>query len=74
MKTPIAINEHGDISTFDSIEEAERYMEAVDVERGEYVVTDADGHRLALKVVVEEVPLFWGLWKTRVKKVRIAPS
>lgn len=71
MKTPILINEHGDISTFASVEEAESYMEPIDVERGEYVVTDADGLPLSVGVVTEEVPLFWGLWKGRVKKVRI---
>jgi hypothetical protein len=71
MKTPILINEHGDISTFASVEEAESYMEPIDVERGEYVVTDADGEPLSVGVVTEEVPLFWGLWKGRVKKVRI---
>ncbi len=71
MKTPILINEHGDISTFASVEEAESYMEPIDVERGEYVVTDADGSPLSVGVVTEEVPLFWGLWKGRVKKVRI---
>jgi hypothetical protein len=72
MKTPISINDHGDVSTFASVEEAETYMEPIDVERGEYTVTDADGRRLAVEVVLQEAPLLWGLWKTRVKKVRIA--
>lgn len=72
MKTPISINEHGDVSTFASVEEAEADMEPIDVERGEYVVTDADGRRLVVDVVMKEVPLLWGLWKTRIKKVRIA--
>lgn len=71
MKTPISINEHGDISTFASVEEAESYMEPIDVERGEYVVTDADGLPLSVGVVTEEVPLLWGLLKGRIKKVRI---
>ena len=72
MKTPISINENGDVSTFASVEEAETYMEPVDVERGEYIVIDADGRRLTVEVVMEEALLFWGLWKTRIKKVRIA--
>ncbi len=71
MKTPISINEHGDMSTFASVEEAESYMEPIDVQRGEYVVSDADGQPLSVGVMTEEVPLFWGLWKGRVKKVRI---
>ncbi|MDR2880423.1 MAG: hypothetical protein LBV29_00780 [Azoarcus sp.] len=71
MKTPISINERGDISIFASAEEAESYMEPIDVERGEYVVTDADGLHLTVDIVVKEVPLLWGLWKGRVRKVRI---
>lgn len=72
MKLPISIYNRGDVSTYASIEEAELDMEAIDVEHGEYIVTDADGCRLAVDVVLQEVPLFWGLWTTRVKKVRIA--
>lgn len=68
MKTPILINEHGDISSFASIEEAESYLEPID---GEYVVTNADGRPLSVVVVTEDVPLFWGLWKICVRKVRI---
>lgn len=72
MKMPILVNEHGDISVFASVEEAESYMESIDVEHDEYVVTDAAGLPLSVSVVIEEVPLFWGLWKGRVKKVRIS--
>jgi hypothetical protein len=71
MKTPISINENGDINTFASVEEAESHMEPIDVERGEYVVTDAEGVPLKVGVVIEKVPLFWGLWQGRVRKVRI---
>ena len=71
MKMPILVNEHGDIISFSSVAEAESYMEAIDVESGEYIVTDADGARLTVDVVTVEVPLLWGLWKGRVKKLRI---
>lgn len=72
MRTPISIVEmNGDVATYGSIEAAEMDMEPIDVERGEYVATDADGRRLIINVVVEEVPLFWGFWKARVKKVRL---
>jgi len=74
MKTPISVNEHGDVSVFASVEEAESYMEPIDVERGEYVVTDADGRRLEVDVTIDEVSLLWGLWKGRVKKVRITET
>jgi hypothetical protein len=73
MKLPISIVEkNGDVTVHASVNEAEMDMEPMDVEAGEYVVTDANGRRLRVEVVLEEVPLFWGLWKTRVKKVRIA--
>ena len=74
MKTPISINENGDISSFASVEEAESYMEPIDVEHGEYVVTDSVGHVLSVSVVIEEVPLFWGFWRARVKRVRISET
>jgi len=72
MKLPIFIIEkNGDVTVCTSVYEAEIEMEPIDVEHGEYVVTDADGSPLSIEVVAEEVPLFWGFWKSRVKKVRI---
>jgi hypothetical protein len=72
MKLPISIIEkNGDITVCASVHEAEIEMEPIDVERGEYFVTDADGLQLSAGVVIEEVPLFWGLWRCRVRKVRI---
>lgn len=71
MKTPISINERGNIERFNTLQEAEAEMEPIDVENGEYVVTDADGNALNAEVVIEEIPVFWGLWKSRIKRVRI---
>jgi hypothetical protein len=75
MKLPISIIEkNGDVTTYASVHDAEIDMEPIDVERGEYVVTDADGQPLAVEVILQETPLFWGFWKTRMKKVRIVDS
>lgn len=71
MKLPITIDEHGDVTTFDSVEAAELYMEAEDVERGEYRVIDGDGRLLALRVDLIVVSILFGLWRTTVKRVRI---
>jgi hypothetical protein len=72
MKLPISIIEkNGDVTVCETVREAEMEMEPIDVERGEYVVTDAAGLPLSVAVVMEEVPMFWGLWKGRVKRVRI---
>jgi hypothetical protein len=50
MKTPIFINEMGDISVFDSVEDAERYLEPIDVANNEYVGYDSEGRLLQLTV------------------------
>jgi len=71
MKLPIIVNEHGSCDVFATVEEAEAYMEPIDVENGEYTVTDANGQNLIVYVIIKEVPLLWGLFKTRVKKTRI---
>ena len=76
MKLPIIVKENdcGDINVFATIEEAEAYMEPVDVENGEYTVTDADDQLLEVRVIIEEIPLFLGFWKRRVEKTRIMGS
>jgi len=72
MKLPISIIEkNGDVTVCATIREAEIEMEPIDVERGEYIVTDGDGLPLSVSVVTEIVPFFWGLCKSHVKKVRI---
>jgi hypothetical protein len=71
MRTPIYVDENGDITSFDSIEEAQTYMEPIDVKNGQYVVRDADGKTLKVDVVVERRLRLWGLWSSRVDQVRI---
>lgn len=72
MKLPISIIEkNGDVTVCATVREAEMEMEPIDVERGEYDVTDAAGSPLSVVVVTEKVPMLWGLWKGRVKRVRI---
>jgi hypothetical protein len=71
MRAPIYVDENGDITSFESVEEAQMYMEPIDVRNGEYVVRDADGRTLKVDVVVDSVPRFWGLWSSRVDRVRI---
>lgn len=48
---PIFLMESGDVSAFDSVESAEGYVEAIDVEAGEYVAFDSVGRRLRMAVV-----------------------
>ena len=53
MKFPIVIDENGDLSFFTSKELAQRWLEPVDVEAGEYVGYDAEGRLLSITAVDE---------------------
>ena len=55
LTTPVFANENGDVSVFDSLEAMASYVEAIDVENGEYEFFDATGRRLAATVSDDEV-------------------
>ena len=48
MKAPIIVDEHGAATIFESVKDAERYLEAVDVENNEYIAYDSEGRLLRL--------------------------
>ena len=50
MKAPFFLNESGNVLVFRSIEEAERYIEPIDVINREYIGYDSIGRRLQLLV------------------------
>lgn len=51
MKFPIIINDHGDVSTYDSVEAVELDLEAVDVKNNQFNAYGRDGQLLALEVI-----------------------
>jgi len=53
MKFPIIVNDHGDVSTYDSEEAIQLDLEAVDVKNNQFDVYGADGQLLALKVITK---------------------
>ncbi len=61
---PIIICESGDVEIFDSIDEAARSMESIDVLEGEYIVYDSEGYVLDLHVDEQYKPLLpkWLWW------------
>ena len=61
--------EGNDVNVFSSIEKAEMYMEAIDVENNEYIVTDAEGEILPLTIEKKTISTFLG--DVRVKVVKI---
>jgi hypothetical protein len=72
MKAPIIVNEHGNVSIFESVEYAEQYLEPIDVTNEEYVVYDSEGHLLQLAVSQKELPsIFCGI--ELIDAVRISP-
>ncbi len=50
MKPPIIINEHGDISFFETVQNTEQYLESIDVFNQEYIAYDSEGRLLQLNV------------------------
>jgi hypothetical protein len=65
------VNQKGDIDTYSSVLEAEKSLEPFDVINNEYVVTDGEGHVLKLDIVIEKIPVFWGLFSVNSKVVKI---
>lgn len=53
MKLPIIIDNFGDVLVFAAVQDAERYLEPIDVTNGEYVGYDSAGKLLNL-VVTED--------------------
>jgi hypothetical protein len=51
MKPPIIIDNHGDLLVFESVEEAQGYLEPMDVKNLEYEAFDSEGRLLNVKVI-----------------------
>ena len=62
IKPPVIVDEHGSAMVFESIDDAERYLEPIDIRNQEYVAYDSEGRLLRLiasdfQVTVEAVDL-----------------
>lgn len=69
---PIKIVEkNGDVTTYQSLEEAERAVEAIDVIAGEYQAFDSSGKKLKLEVVKKIVPILFGFFNSEIDAVNI---
>jgi hypothetical protein len=74
MSAPIVISEHGDITILDTIEAAERYLEAPDVENSEYEIFDSLGNVLCPRIEMVPAKRLFGLFGGSSKVVRISAS
>jgi hypothetical protein len=72
IELPITVDEHGDITQYWSVAEVESHLEAIDVENNEYVVTDARNRTLKLSIEYEVRRVFFGLFSTTLKVVRVS--
>jgi hypothetical protein len=73
VKLPIVITEDRDISVHPSAEQAEAFLEPVDVKNGIYTGYDSDGNLLEISAVIseEQTKFLFVRWKTRSEVVRI---
>jgi hypothetical protein len=71
MTPPIVVIEGQDASVHDSVADAERQLEAVDVRSGGFTAYDADGRLLRLETAWATRPAFFGLLGANTEVVRI---
>ncbi len=71
VKSPLVVNEQGALLFFESVGDAERYLEAIDVEDGRYSAFDAEGRPLRLTTVDERRSVLFGLLKVSSKQVNV---
>ena len=71
MKPPIIVNEHGDVEVFTSVEDAEVYLEPIDVRNEEYTAFDSEGRKLSLRVIKSKRRGLFGLIPYHVETVKI---
>ena len=57
IKTPIIVDEHGTAMIFESLKDAELYLEPIDVRNGEYLAFDSDGRSLKLIPTTPEITI-----------------
>lgn len=72
MKPPIIVNDHGDVSIFQSVEDVERYLESPDVLENRYSAYDSEGRLLVLKAPKPQTGKFFGIQSISVDKVAIS--
>lgn len=57
MKTPLIIDNYGDLLIFDTLESAETYLEPIDILNHEYVGYDAEGCLLSFSVYENQLSI-----------------
>lgn len=75
LRAPIIVLAEDEPMFFRSVEEAEAYMEPVDVRSGAYLAYEASGRRLKIDIVSARRPVFLGLVTADVEAAKlVAPD
>ena len=74
MKPSIIVNNRGDVMFFASIEEVERELEAIDVERNEYIAYDSEGRLVQLGTALRKQLLFFNVKRVVVQSAEPLPT
>ena len=74
MKAPVIVCEQGGLLFFKSVDDAESYLEAIDVDEGRYTAYDREGKNLRLTTVDEQRPVLFGVLRAHRRRVRIEPE
>lgn len=74
MKAPIFIDNNGDIRVFASVQDAENWIEPIDVRDNEYEAFDSEGRRLRLTVQKQEGFLRFGREYVQITEVESEPK
>ena len=74
MKLPIIVNNRGDVMFFTSVDEVEQELEAVDVERSEYVAYDSEGRLVQLGTALRKQLLFFNVKRVVVQNAEPSPT
>lgn len=61
MKLPIIIDNFGDLLVFNSVEDAQNYIEPIDVQNKEYIAYDSEGRLLDILIITEKPNRFSSL-------------
>ncbi len=74
MKAPIIVSENGSLSLFKTVQDAENYLEPIDIINQEYEIFDSDGKVLRQRVAERMVKCFFGLYTVNVDGVYLDDS
>jgi hypothetical protein len=72
IKAPIVVDARGDMLLFSGVDMMVSYLEAIDVQKNEYLAYDSEGRAIALTTVKEPRSHLFGLVSSTAEVVKVA--